>query len=132
MNLNITLILMCVVIAATLVSIVVMTIKEKSLVAAITPGSVIAIMVSVVCSIPVGSVIRDKGYVFTESETEAIIISAGYRGVTVEYASGFGEDVARARIPAADGYETGDAVTIIVKDSIFFAEPDVSIKNSEK
>lgn len=115
--------------AGTIVTIIKNAIKEKSLAKAVTFGAIAALAIGLVCAIPVGAAIRVNGGIFTEREAEAKIIATGYKGVTVECASEFGKDRdARFQVVTEKDYAVGDDVIIIIKDSIFSEDPDISIK----
>ena len=52
--------------------------------------------------------------------TQATVTAVGYKGVTVEYKSEYGQDVIKKiNVDDASGYQIGDTVTIEIKDRFF-------------
>ncbi len=99
-------------------------IKERHLLGIIVNG-----MFAFVALLGLAIRIAFIGGIFITEEANATILSAGYRGVCVEYGDGYGKGTATSDIKVDDtaDYSIGDVVAIEITECIFFNEPEIKI-----
>lgn len=74
------------------------------------------------------------GGIYITKETNATIVSAGYRGVCVEYDDRYGKETVTSDIMVNNttDYSIGDVVVIEITECIFFNEPEIKIIHVKK